>query len=314
MLLVAALRLSTSPSGAEVENSLLKHPTSVDFLATKKKGPRSGGDGGGGDGAPGSSSSAAEEEEDLDATLPPKELAEGWVVGRLRSVMEKGRGGDVLVVEAAAWASLRVLQTVAMGPLRASTAPRVAEAFLRVLLAGLVCSCLACAFACRYELRRRTGLVLVLGSCSAAFLVLLAGRQAFHPSRLYTSATLCSAWTYTVILFFGFIRSFLSSATPEPDHAGHHAQAPVAVAPRRAAGGRRGVGARPPPGTPVGDGGASAARPRRRGASAAAPATPGPARRHLLSPSGSAGQSGACALWPWRGGREGWSPRRAGVR
>lgn len=142
LLLVAALRLSTSPSGAEVENSLLKHPTSVDFLATKK-GVSAASSGGNGSGtaaaaAPGSSS-AVEEEEDLDATLPPKELAEGWVVGRLRAVMEEGRSGDALLVEAAAWATLRVLQTVAMESLRASAAPRVVEAFLRVLLAGLVC-------------------------------------------------------------------------------------------------------------------------------------------------------------------------------
>ena len=142
LLLVAALRLSTSPSGAEVENSLLKNPTSVDFFATKKNDLRSGGDGSGTTALGSSSAAAAVEEEDLDATLPPKKLAEGWVVGRLRAVMEERRGGDALLVEAAAWATLRVLQTVVMGPLRASMAPRVAEAFLRVLLAGLVRACI----------------------------------------------------------------------------------------------------------------------------------------------------------------------------
>eukprot|EP00903_Cladosiphon_okamuranus_P018229 g16768.t1 len=138
LLLVAALRLSTSPSGAEIENSLLKHPTSVDFLAIKKGvSVASSGSGPNAAAAAPGSSSPVDEEEDLDATLPPKELAEGWVGGRLRAVMEEGRSGDALLVEAAAWATLRLLQTVAMRALRASAASRVAEAFLRVLLAGL---------------------------------------------------------------------------------------------------------------------------------------------------------------------------------
>lgn len=152
LLLVAALRLSTSPSGAEVENPLLKNPTSVDFLATKKKDPSAASGGGNGAG------SAAAEEEDLDATLPPKKLAEDWVVVCLRAVMEEGRSGDALLVETAAWATLRVLQTVVMGPLRASTAPRVAEAFVGVLLAGLVrssvsvCPRLLCMTLCCWSL------------------------------------------------------------------------------------------------------------------------------------------------------------------
>ncbi|CAN0354068.1 unnamed protein product, partial [Hapterophycus canaliculatus] len=51
-------------------------------------------------------------------------------------VLEEGRGADALLVEAAAWATLRVLHTVMMAPLRVSAAPRVAEAFLRVLMVG----------------------------------------------------------------------------------------------------------------------------------------------------------------------------------
>lgn len=131
-LLVAALRLSTSPSGTPIKNPLLENPTSVDFLGAKKKGRRDRSNNGGGE---------EKEEEDLDVTLPPKDLADDWVGVRLRAILEEGRDGDVLLVEAAAWATLRVLQTVAMGPLRASTAPRVAEAFLRVLLAGQVWLC-----------------------------------------------------------------------------------------------------------------------------------------------------------------------------
>lgn len=135
LLLVAALRLSTGPSGAPVESPLLKNPTSADFLGLEKKSvPKSVSGGGGG------SAAGAEEEENLDATLPPKDLAEDWITAHLRAVLEEDgkKGRDPLLVEAAAWATLRVLQTVAMGPLRASAAPRAAEAFLRVLLTGQV--------------------------------------------------------------------------------------------------------------------------------------------------------------------------------
>ncbi|CAB1120325.1 unnamed protein product [Ectocarpus sp. CCAP 1310/34] len=136
-LMVAALRLSTSPSGKPIKNSLLQNPTSVDFLGVKRsalsRGPS-------GNDADAEGSTGKEEEEDLDATLPPKDLAEEWLRARLGGILEGGRGGDALLVETAAWATLRVLQTVAMGPLRVSVAPRVAEAFLRVLMAGKVCA------------------------------------------------------------------------------------------------------------------------------------------------------------------------------
>lgn len=134
LVLVAALRLSTSPSGTPVKNPLLENSTSVDFLGVSKAKSLSGkkiagkeGDGGGGGGA----------EEDVDVVLPPRELAKEWVGGWLRWELEEG--GDGVLVEAAAWATLRVLQTVAMRPLRASFAPRVSEAFLTVLLIGQVC-------------------------------------------------------------------------------------------------------------------------------------------------------------------------------
>lgn len=81
--------------------------------------------------------------------LAPKELAEEWVEAQLGRVLDEGkdsgggggvggRGGDAVLAEAAAWAALRVLQAAAMAPLRASVSPRVAEAFLRVLLVGQV--------------------------------------------------------------------------------------------------------------------------------------------------------------------------------
>lgn len=114
-----------------ITNPLLENPTSVDFLGAKKKFRRNRSNAGSGD--------EKEEEEDLDETLPPKEIAEEWIGVRLRIMLEEGRNGDVLLVETAAWATLRVLQTVAMRPLRTCTAPRVAEAFLRVLLTGQVC-------------------------------------------------------------------------------------------------------------------------------------------------------------------------------
>lgn len=132
-LLVAALRLSTSSSGTPITNPLLENPTSVDFLGAKKKVQRKLSNRGRGD-----ENEEEEEEEDLDETLPPKEIAEEWVGVGLRVILEEGRNGDVLLVETAAWATLRVLQTVAMRPLRTPTAPRVAEAFLRVLLTGQV--------------------------------------------------------------------------------------------------------------------------------------------------------------------------------
>ncbi|CAM9793579.1 unnamed protein product, partial [Ectocarpus fasciculatus] len=132
-LMVAALRLSTSPSGMPIENSLLQNPTSVDFLGVKKNTLSTGSSG---NDAVAEGSTGNGEEEDLDATLPPKDLAEEWLGARLGVILEGGRGGDALLVETAAWATLRVLQTVAMGPLRVSVAPRVAEAFLRVLVAG----------------------------------------------------------------------------------------------------------------------------------------------------------------------------------
>lgn len=74
----------------------------------------------------------------MDEPLPPKDLAEEWIGVRLRIILEEGSGGDAVLVEAAAWATLRVLQTVAVRPMRPSTAPRVVEAFLRVLRAGQV--------------------------------------------------------------------------------------------------------------------------------------------------------------------------------
>lgn len=128
-LLVAALRLSTSHTGIPILNPLLEKPTSVDFLGAKKKVRRNRSNGG---------SEEEKEEEDLDVTLPPKDVAGDWVGVRLRAILEEGKNGDVLLVEAAAWATLRMLQTVAMGPLRKSMAPRVSEAFVRVLLAGQV--------------------------------------------------------------------------------------------------------------------------------------------------------------------------------
>lgn len=131
-LLVAALRLSTSPSGTPITNPLLENPTLVDFLGAKKKIWKNRANGG---------SEEEIEEEDLDVTLPPKDIAEDWVGVRLRAILEEGKNGDVRLVETAAWATLRVLQTVAMAPLRTSTAPRVAEAFLRVLLTGQVPWC-----------------------------------------------------------------------------------------------------------------------------------------------------------------------------
>lgn len=105
-----------------MKNSLLENSTSADFLKVNNF-PRNGDAGG--------------LEEDIDVVLPPKELAEEWIGARLRLILEEGQINTSLV-EAAAWATLRVLQTVAMGPLRASAAPRVAEAFLRVLLVGQV--------------------------------------------------------------------------------------------------------------------------------------------------------------------------------
>lgn len=77
------------------------------------------------------------------ATLPaPKELAEEWIEAQLGRVLDDvkggGGGGDAELAEAAAWATLRVLQAAAMAPLRASVAPRIAETFLRVLLVGQV--------------------------------------------------------------------------------------------------------------------------------------------------------------------------------
>ncbi|CBJ33764.1 expressed unknown protein [Ectocarpus siliculosus] len=132
-VMVAALRLSTSPSGKPIENPLLQNPTSVDFLGVKKSAL---GSGPSGNDAGAEGSTGKEEEKDLDATLPPKDLAEEWLRARLGGILEGGRGGDALLVETAAWATLRVLHTVAMGPLRVSFAPRVAEAFLRVLVAG----------------------------------------------------------------------------------------------------------------------------------------------------------------------------------
>lgn len=135
-VMIAALRLSTSPSGKPIENSLLQNPTSVDFLGVKKSALSSGSSG---NDAGAEGSAGKEEEEDLDATLPPKDLAEEWLRAPLGGILEGERGGDALLVETAAWATLRVLQTLAMGPLRVSVAPRVAEAFLRVLVAGKVC-------------------------------------------------------------------------------------------------------------------------------------------------------------------------------
>lgn len=135
-LVVAALRLSTSPSGTPLKHALLESPTSVDFLGPKPD-LRNGSAGENGAGA-GSAREKHKEQEDLDATLPPNELAEEWVSVRLRAVLEDGRSGDAVLVEAAAWAMLRVLHTVVMAPLRVSTAPRVAEAFLRVLMVGQV--------------------------------------------------------------------------------------------------------------------------------------------------------------------------------
>ncbi|CAM9845843.1 unnamed protein product, partial [Scytosiphon promiscuus] len=133
-LMIAALRLSTSSTGTPVKHALLETPTSVDFLGLKSD--LRNGSAGGKNGAASTAGGEHKEQEDLDATLPPKELAVEWMNVRLRAILEEGRDGDAQLMEAAAWATLRVLHTVMMAQLRASTAPRVAEAFLRVLMVG----------------------------------------------------------------------------------------------------------------------------------------------------------------------------------
>lgn len=128
LLLVSALRLSTSPSGKPVRHPLLEAPTSADFFGTK-------------------GGAAIEEEGDgvgvgggVGKGTTPGELAREWVGMRLRAVMEDTEGRDASLAEAAAWAALRVLASAALSPLKVSTAPRAAEAFLRVLMVGQVIS------------------------------------------------------------------------------------------------------------------------------------------------------------------------------
>lgn len=133
LLLVAALRLSTSPSGTPVRSPLLDPPTAINFLGVETTAGSSRGRGNGrGDGRlAGNGASAGASDMDQDsAPFSPRELAQKWVGIHLRMLLE---GKDPLLVEASAWATLRVLQVTAMESLRASTAPRVAEGFLRLL-------------------------------------------------------------------------------------------------------------------------------------------------------------------------------------
>ncbi|CAM9639630.1 unnamed protein product, partial [Laminaria digitata] len=125
---------STATVTVTVSHPLLESPTSADFLGG---GSWRGGGGGGGGGGKGGGGVGGGGKGVVKATLlAPKELAEEWVEAHLGRVLDEGKGGDGMLAEAAAWATLRVLQAAAMAPLRASVSPRVAEAFLRVLLVG----------------------------------------------------------------------------------------------------------------------------------------------------------------------------------
>lgn len=139
LLLVAALRLTTSPEGTQIKSPLLEPPTALNFLSEETP---SGGTKGAsiGDGvglavvdgpahARAKSQVGVAHADDVSGPFVPKELAQKWVALRLRVMLEEN---DPLLVEAAAWATLRVLQVATMESLRASTAPRVAEAFLRL--------------------------------------------------------------------------------------------------------------------------------------------------------------------------------------